>query len=82
VGRCFHSDCVGDGMTESHIKSSADMSSKTLHFHAGIIASCIADGIELDKDAVYHLKATVAICKAALQGEALKGADVYNEAIK
>ena len=69
-------------MTESHIKNTADESPKFMHFHAGIIASCIADGIELDEDAVYHLKATIAICKAALKGEALKGADVYNEAIK
>ena len=69
-------------MTESHIKNTADESPKVMHFHAGIIASCIEDGIKLDRNAVYHLKACVAICKAALQGKALKGADVHNEAIK
>ena len=75
-------DRVGDAVSESHIKDTGDESSRNMHFHAGIIASCIEDGIELDGDAVYHLKATIAICKAALKGEALKGADVYNKAMK
>ena len=69
-------------MSESHIEVCIGGSTRTMHFHAGIVASCIEDGIKLDGDAVYHLRATIAICKAALKGEALKGADVYNEAMK
>lgn len=69
-------------MSQSHIKDTVDESSRFMHFHAGIIASCIEDGIKLDGDAIYHLKATIAICRAALKGEALRGADVYNEAMK
>ncbi len=64
------------------IHDAINSSPGTMHLHATIIAACISDGGELDEVGTHNLKAVIAICKAALEGRALRGADVYNATLK